>query len=130
VTVFAWQAVSTSLCFLIAGQLQGVVILNNPGYVPERWHATLIMWAIVLISYAQNLWAIELLPIFEVFTGFMHVLGFLAVSLVMLIMGRNASADFVFTGFIDQTGWKNNGVAWFIGLLPCIWCIAGTLDII
>lgn len=36
--MFAWQATGASLCFLIAGQLQGIVKLNNPGYVIERWH--------------------------------------------------------------------------------------------
>jgi choline transport protein len=95
--------------------------------MPERWHATLIMWAVVLIAYIQNLWGIRLLPMLEVFAGFMHVFTFLAVFLVMLIMGRNASAEFVFTGFINQTGWESNGVAWFIGLLPAIWTLVGML---
>lgn len=125
-TVFAWQATCTSLTFLLAGQLQGLVILNNENYVPERWHTTLIMWAAVGVTYVQNLWGIKLLPMIEVFVGVWHILAFIAVFLVMLIMGRNASTKFVFTGFINETGWKNDGIAWFIGLLPSIWCIVGT----
>jgi choline transport protein len=125
VTVFVWQATITSLSFLLAGQLQGVVVLNNPSYVPERWHTTLLMWAVVLISFVQNIWGIRLLPALEFSTSGLHILLFLVLFVIVLVMGRNASAEFVFTSFVNQTGWDNDGVAWFIGLLPCIWCVVG-----
>jgi choline transport protein len=125
VTVFAWQATITSLTFLLSGQLQGVVVLNYSDYIFKRWHTTLIMWLVVLISFAQNVYGIKLLPVFELFSGAMHVLLFIALFIIMLVMGRNASAEWVFTGFINETGWENRGVAWFIGLLPCVWCIVG-----
>ncbi|KAF2190091.1 amino acid transporter [Zopfia rhizophila CBS 207.26] len=128
VTVFAWQATITSLTFLMSAQLQGLIILNYPSYTFERWHTTLIMWLVILVTYIVNVWGIKLLPMFELFSGAMHILLFVVLFIVMLAMGRNASADFVFTGFINETGWSNNGVAWFIGLLPCIWCIVEGFD--
>jgi choline transport protein len=127
VTVFAWQAATTSLSFLMAGQLQGLMILNNSEYVPERWHATLLMWAISLIAFVQNIWGIKLLPALEVFAGCMHVGLFFVLFIIMLVLGRNATAEYVFTGFVNQSGWQNDGVAWFVGLLPCIWSIVGML---
>jgi choline transport protein len=99
--------------------------LNNPDYVLERWHTTLVMWAITLLSYAQQIWAIKFFPILSVFTGALHVIMFLVIFIVLLVLGRNADANFVFTGFVNETGWESNGVAWFIGLLPCIWCFVG-----
>jgi choline transport protein len=125
VTVFAWQTVGTSLAYLMAGQLLGLVKLNNPQYVIQRWHTTLMMWAIVLLAYVQHMWAIKLLPMIEVFTGALHILMFFAIFVVMLVLGRNASAGFVFTGFVNETGWESDGVAWFIGLLPSVWALAG-----
>ncbi|KAF2734499.1 amino acid transporter [Polyplosphaeria fusca] len=125
VTVFAWQATITSLTFLMASQLQGIVILNYPSYIFERWHTTLLMWLVVLISFIINVWGIRLLPMFELFSGSLHVLLFIVLFIVMLVMGRNASAKFVFTDFVNETGWENRGVVWFIGLLPSIWCIVG-----
>jgi choline transport protein len=77
--------------------------------------------------FCSEYWGIKLLLALELFTGGMHVALFLALFIIMLVMGRNASAGFVFTGFVNQTGWENDGVAWFIGLLPCIWCIVGIL---
>ena len=37
ITVFAWQATATSVVFLAATQIQGLMILNYDGYVPKRW---------------------------------------------------------------------------------------------
>lgn len=124
-TVFAWQAVATSLSFLLASQTLGVAILNNPDYVPERWHTTLLMWAIMAVAIAQNIWGIKLLPIFELFAGGMHVSLFLAIFIIMLILGRNSSAEFVFTNYVNESGWENRGIAWFIGLMPAIWAVVG-----
>ncbi|KAL1644092.1 hypothetical protein SLS61_008922 [Didymella pomorum] len=124
-TVFAWQATITSLTFLMAGQLQGTIVFSNSTYMPERWHTTLIMWLVVLVAWVQNVWGVRLLPTLELFAGGLHVLMFFVFCIIMLAMGRNASADFVFTGFINETGWDNNPVAWFIGLLPSIWCVIG-----
>lgn len=123
--MFAWQATTTSLCFLLAGQILGLVSLNNPPYVLERWHTTLVMWAIMILSYAQQVWTIKLFPMLSVFTGALHVVMFLVIFIVLLVLGRNAEAKFVFTGFVNETGWDSDGVAWFIGLLPCIWCFVG-----
>ncbi|KAH7384377.1 amino acid/polyamine transporter I [Phaeosphaeria sp. MPI-PUGE-AT-0046c] len=118
-------ATSTSLCFLLAGQLQGLIKLNNPEYILERWHTTLIMWAIILVSYVQHIWTIRFLPKLQLFTGVLHFLTFFVLVVVMLVMGRNSTADFVFTGFVNQTGWKSDGVSWFVGLLPAIWTFNG-----
>jgi choline transport protein len=87
------------------------------------------MWALVLIAYIQNIWGIRLLPMFELFSGMMHILVFLAIFVVMLVIGRNADAKFVFTTFVNESGWSNNGVAWFIGLLPSIYSIIGKAEI-
>ncbi|KAJ9643988.1 hypothetical protein H2199_003854 [Coniosporium tulheliwenetii] len=106
-------------------QLAGLAILNWPDYGYERWHSTLMMWAIVAITFAINVWGIKLLPATELFAGICHVLFFVAVSVPMLVLGRNASPDLVFKTYINQTGWSNDGVAFFIGLLPCVWCIVG-----
>lgn len=127
VTCFAWQATITSLTFLLAAQIQGLVVLNFPDYSFERWHTTLMMWCILTIPYIINVWAVRLLPMTELFAGVCHVLFPFALAIPMLVLGhRNGgTANFVFTTFINETTWKSNGVEWIIGLLPCIWCVVG-----
>jgi choline transport protein len=80
------------------------MILNNSSYVSEQWYITLLMWAVVLTSFVQNIWGIRLLPALGLFTGGLHSLLFLVLFVIMLVMGRNKSAELVFTGFVNQTG--------------------------
>ena len=56
--------------------------------------------------------------LFELFVECFHVLLFFISCIVMMAMGRNASTDYVFTVFINEIGWDNSPVAWFIGILP------------
>lgn len=102
----------------MAGQIQGIAVFSNGSYSPERWHTTLIMWLVVVIAWMQNVWVNRLLPVSELFAGCFHVLMFASFCIVMLTIGRNASADCVFKGFVNETDWDNNAVAWFIGSLP------------
>jgi len=86
----------------------------------ERWHTTLIMWFIVGMTYTINVWAIRIFPMTELLTGILHLALFVALVVPMVVLGRNSSAEFVFTTYINEAGWESDGVAWFIGLLPCV----------
>jgi choline transport protein len=96
---------------LMGGQPQETIFFLNSIYVTGRWHATLIMWLVVLLAWAQNVWGVILLPTLKLFARGLRVLVFFVFCIVMLAMSRNASADFVFTGFIGEIGWNNNHVA-------------------
>ncbi|ORZ14661.1 amino acid/polyamine transporter I [Absidia repens] len=53
--------------------------------------------------------------------------GTLIVMIVPIVMARDhlQSAEWVFTGFINETGWENNGLAFLLGLLQAGWCLIG-----
>ena len=46
ITVIAWQVGTASSVYLCGSMIQGLVILNYPDYVPERWQATLMFYAV------------------------------------------------------------------------------------
>jgi choline transport protein len=51
VSVLAWIAATATPAFLGATILQGLFVLNDPdGYVYERWHGTLLYFAIILLA--------------------------------------------------------------------------------
>ncbi|KAI8086643.1 amino acid/polyamine transporter I [Halteromyces radiatus] len=54
-------------------------------------------------------------------------IGTVIVMLVPVIMARDhlQNAKYVFTGFINQTGWENDGLAFLLGLLQAGWCLIG-----
>lgn len=51
----------------------------------------------------------------------LHVLGFFIVIIVLLACTKEKnSAKFVFTDFVNSTGWENDGVSWSVGLLTSV----------
>jgi choline transport protein len=131
VTVFAWQATATSLNYLIAAQIQGLVVLNfSDSYVFQRWHGTLLMWAISLVVLVINIWSIKLLPAIEMLAGICHVVFFVVLLVTLVVLAPKSSPEFVFTTLIsDQSGWNNPGISWCIGLLTVTWCFVGMLNL-
>lgn len=47
--------------------VQGLVSLNHNGYVFQRWHGTLLFYAIILFSLMVNTYLARLLPKIEAF---------------------------------------------------------------
>ena len=125
ITVFAWQAVTSGQTFLTALQIQGCAILANPNYDFQRWHSTLIMWAILLVVYVLNVQGIQWLPAVETFAGVLHIACWFLLAVPMLVLAKKQPASFVFTTFINSGGWKSDGISWSIGLLSVTWCVVG-----
>lgn len=126
ITVFGWQATSTSICYLLATQIQGMVILNNPGYVPEKWHGTLIMWAVVVFSSLVNIYGIKIVPALQMLGGIMHITFFIAIIIPIVLLARRSTSEFVFTElWTSKQGWQSGGVAWCLGMLTVTYCFLG-----
>lgn len=126
ITVFGWQAAVTSICYLVATQIQGMVMLNNPGYVPQQWHGTLIMWAIVIFSGLVNVYGIKIIPALQMLGGIMHITFFIAIVVPLVLLARRSTSAFVFTELVtSDEGWQSDGVAWCLGMLTVTYCFLG-----
>jgi choline transport protein len=53
-TLVAWIAACALTPFVLGTVVQALIIFNNADYVPQRWHATLIMWCFVLLPVVWN----------------------------------------------------------------------------
>jgi choline transport protein len=73
VTILAWQASFAAVSFLTASMIQGLAIFNNPSYVPQRWHNTLLMMAIAGFALLGCTVGKALLPLWECIAGSLHV---------------------------------------------------------
>ncbi|KAL8695665.1 MAG: hypothetical protein Q9224_003252 [Gallowayella concinna] len=114
--VIGWQALAASGAYLVATIIQGLIVLNNPDYSPERWHGTLLLWAIICVAVLVNTVISSLLPKLECVILIIHILGFFAVMIPLVYMAPHGSASDVFTLFINEGGWKTNGLSFFVGL--------------
>lgn len=91
--------------------VQGEVLLNYPDYVPQPWHTTLIAWAIVAFSFLFNTVVAPRLPQVQVVFFILHLLGWFAVSVTLLILSPRTPLHETFAVFSDNAAWGSVGLA-------------------
>ncbi|KAK5207732.1 hypothetical protein LTR99_010850 [Exophiala xenobiotica] len=103
--------------FLAGTQIQGLAILNYPDYVPERWHGTLLTFAVASFSVIFNTFLVKKLPLVEGIVLIVHIFGFFAVLITLWVLGPRGNAHDVFTQFNNYGGWSSNGLSAVVGVL-------------
>ena len=106
--------------------IQGLLILNYPQYEPQQWHGTLLFWATIAVSVFVNTVVSSLLPKIEGFIFTLHVLGAIAILIVMSYMAPHSTASEVFTLFLNQGNWSTQGLSFMIGLIGMSFSFVGT----
>ncbi|KAK3354046.1 amino acid/polyamine transporter I [Lasiosphaeria hispida] len=124
--VLGWQVGNVAIAFLTSQQIQGLIILNNPSYTPQRWHLTLLVIAIETLCQAFNTFLYRHLPLVETIALILHFAGFFAVLIPLWVLGpRTSSARDVFFTFTDGGGWGNTGLSCLVGILSPIFSLLG-----
>lgn len=112
---------------IIAITLQSLVVLNNPNYVPERWHITLIIFAMLFIQGLMSIYVFWLIPWIELLAGIGHVCLFVVFVVVLITMGSHGSAYSIFLESSTSSGWTTGFISWNLGVLTCAWSFTGKL---
>lgn len=120
-----WQCAITSITYLAGTIIQGLIILNNPTYVAERWHGTLLVIAVAAFAVLFNTVLAKKLPMVEGLLLILHVLGLFAIIIVLWVLAPTANAKDVFTQFTNAGGWNSNGTSFMVGLLTPIISLIG-----
>lgn len=118
IATIGWIADIAAGVFFGGTIIQGLAVLNYPDYAPERWQATLLMYACLLLVVAVNTIGARLLPHIEHIVLLLHTLGFLAVLIPLTALAPKSSSSFVWKTFdASEAGWNSDGLAWFVGLI-------------
>jgi choline transport protein len=125
ITVLGWQTATASAAFLGGTMIQGLLVLNLPEYGFQRWHGTMIYWAILTISLIVNTIGIAVFPALEAVILVLHVVLFFAILIPLVVLAPHSTAEYVFTNFTNSSGWNSSGVAWSIGLLSATYVFVG-----
>ena len=124
-TVLGWQAFVASVGFLNGTMTQGLIILTDATYVPKPWHSVFLYWGIILFGVLVNTVVSSWLPKFEALILILHILGFFAVLLPLVILGPHAQPSEVFGTFINSGKWPTNTFSFFVGLLGNVYAFFG-----
>ncbi|KAJ5210491.1 Amino acid/polyamine transporter I [Penicillium cf. griseofulvum] len=113
-----WVALVATGGLLGSQLIQGVISLMNPSYTPQRWHQFLIYTGYNIVAFLVNAFMNNLLPYVTKGAFVWSLTGFAVICITVLACAAPEynSAKFVFTDFINTTGWPD-GVAWLLGLL-------------
>jgi choline transport protein len=100
--------------------------LNNPNYIPERWHGTLLIIAVATFSIIFNTLLARKLPLVEGTVLVLHIFGFFAVLVTMWVLAPRSPASEVFNAFQDNAGWGSIGLSVMLGQLAPIFSLLGS----
>ncbi|KAM0720175.1 hypothetical protein Q7P37_004311 [Cladosporium fusiforme] len=125
-SVLGWQTALVSTAYSAALAVQGMIALNNPGYAVPAWHGVLLTVGAVLTTIIFNTVLLRKLPALESGMLVLHVFAFLAIFIVLWVMGDKAPAEQVFMEFSDPQGWGSNGVAALVGSLAATGSLLGS----
>lgn len=105
--------------------IQGLIVLNNPDYEPQRWQGTLLFYAMILASLVFNTILVRWLPHVERLVLVIHIGGFFAVLIPLVHLAPHGSASDVFTRFENGGGWSSQGLSFFVGLVTGVYAFLG-----
>lgn len=70
--------------YVCGTQIEALIQLNDPNYIPQRWEGTLLFWATIVVAVLINTVLGQLLPPIETFMLIIHVLGFFAILIPLV----------------------------------------------
>ncbi|KAI1500853.1 amino acid transporter [Biscogniauxia marginata] len=126
-TITGWQALVASGSYITGTAIQGLILLTHPEYAEniQNWHGTLLFWAVVIGGYGINTALGSVLAKFEGLLLIIHILGFFAVILPLLLLSEHASSEEVFNAFVNQGGWQTQGLSFCVGILGNVFAFVG-----
>ncbi|KIV86604.1 hypothetical protein PV11_02204 [Exophiala sideris] len=125
VTWFAWVSALAGSTSGEAALLQALIHYNIPGYNPERWHVTLLMWALLISVGLMNMYSFWVIPWLELTAGIMHVVLFIIFVVVLVTLAPRHDSQFVWFDDSTQSGWDSKFVAFNLGMLAPAWGFIG-----
>jgi choline transport protein len=119
-----WQTGAASSAFLAGMEVQSLIVLNHPTYDPKAWHGTLIVITIAVVCGLFNTLLARKLPLVEGTVLILHILGFFAILIPLVVLAPRSPAKKVFFSFnsgeYDTSGkrpWASTGVACLVGII-------------
>ena len=129
-TVIAWQAGLAEGAFIGGTTIQGLLVQNHPTYEFQRWHGTLLFYAIIAFALFVNTYLGRILPKIEAIVFIVHILGFFIVLIPLVYFGPHASPGEVFANLSDSGGWGTRGLSFFVGLTASMLTFTGKRSVV
>lgn len=106
-------------------QIQGLITLNSPSYIPQPWHSTLLAIAAASTGCIFNTFFARKLPLIEATMLVLHITGFFAILVTLWVMADKAPSSEVWSGLQNNAGWPTAGLAFVVGITSSVNSLIG-----
>ncbi|KAF4963130.1 hypothetical protein FSARC_8843 [Fusarium sarcochroum] len=114
-----------SIALGVGGLIMGCIQMAHPALVLKPWMSFVCYQVVNLVCALFNI-SSTALPGVTFFTLWTSIISFLVIILVVPAKAdTHQSAKFVFTDFVNNTGWPSDGIAYIVGLINCNWAFNG-----
>ena len=120
-----WQSGLTGIAFMAGTIIQGLIVLNDPSYVYQKWHGTLLIIAISCFAVFFNTVLASKLPLVEGLIVFLHITGLFVVIIVLWALAPRTNAHDAFLQYTNNGEWSSDGVSLLAGLYPLVVSLLG-----
>ena len=124
-TVIAWQSANASGGFIVGTLIQALLVYRNPGFEAPRWQGFLLVVPVMIVCIVVNVWFSQWLPAFQNLALAVHILGAIAVAVVLGILAPHVDATTALLTFTNSGGWPTTGLALMIGQVTSIATLGG-----
>lgn len=122
-----WQARFVGDCYIIAGIVKGLIIVNNHSYQATQWHHNLLTILAALAVSAFNALAAGHLSLAEGFFAITHVLALVPIVVSLWVLAPKNSARRVFSEFTDNSGgWPSVVLSALVGQSSSFFIVLGS----
>ncbi|CCE63382.1 hypothetical protein TPHA_0E02920 [Tetrapisispora phaffii CBS 4417] len=113
---------SASTTLSVATEVVGMYALKHPEFKPQRWHVFICFELLHLFLMLFNCYG-KSLPLISSSSLYISLTSFFTITVTVLACssGKFNDSKFVFASFYNETGWKNNGIAFITGLINPAW---------
>jgi choline transport protein len=123
--VLGWQCACATTAYICGTQIQALLTLNYPSYVPHPYHGCLLSVAVAAHGVFFNTWLAKKLPLVEGIVLVIHILGFVAILVPLWVLSPRLDAKTVFTQFNNGGGWNNQFTSFVAGMAAGIGPLLG-----
>ena len=120
-----WQGSVVGLSFIAGTIIQGLITLNNANYVPQQWHGTLLVMAVVSFAIIFNTGFAKKLPLIEGLILLIHIVGLFATVVPLWVLAPRNTARVALLQLSNGGDWPTIGVAFMVGLLTSLGSMLG-----
>lgn len=123
-----WIALASSAPLYAGSTIMGIIGVYKPDFIPSPWKIFCIYMALTIYCGIVNIWGVPIINKMNQAALLWSVFGAVTVFVVCLAVpsaqGHRSSASFIFTDFVNLTGWPD-GIAWLMGLLMAQYTMVG-----